>query len=289
MINSPLVSVIVPCFNHEQYVLDCLLSILRQTYTNIELIVLDDGSSDKSLDKIKTLSDEYSFHFESHPNMGLPATLNKGIAMSRGKYIAAIASDDLMMLDRIEKQVSLLEARPDVAVCGGNMLSINQKGEVLSKQKIVESIELDFDDLFWKDNGGPPAPTAMIRKNVIVEVGGYKPDILVEDLYMWLKISNKGYKISILNDVLAYYRKHESNSHSNYEWLIENVLKIYSDYRAHPKYHYVVNQFLVSMFVKASGNNKPLAVSLLRKISWRMAPQKITKGIIRHIFSWGRE
>jgi alpha-1,3-rhamnosyltransferase len=102
---------------------------------------------------------------------------------------------------------------------------------------------------------------------------------------MWLKISNKGYKISILNDVLAYYRKHDGNSHGNYKWLIDNVLKIYLDYECHPQYSYVVNQFLISMFVKTASREKKTALNLLIQISWYKSPQKLIKGIMRLILT----
>lgn len=283
---QPLVSVIVPSYNHEPFINECLNSIFKQSYNNIELIVLDDGSSDQSYNVIKSLSKQHNFYFDHHQNMGLPATLNKGLRLAHGKYIAIIASDDIMMLDRIEKQVNYLEQYSDIAVCGGNMLAIDNKSQLLTKQRIKPACTLDFDDLFWRDKGGPPAPTAMIRKSVIDKVGGYDPDIAIEDLYMWLKITNHGYKIAVLNDVFAYYRKHGANSHRNYAWLIDNALKIYSAYRDHPKYKHVVNDFQTSMFVKIAEHDKKLALKLLKRITWFDRPMKTLKGITRLLFKW---
>ena len=277
----PLVSVIVPCYNHQDYVRDAISSILNQTYSNIELIVLDDGSTDNSPAVLAELSEKHGFYYEHQQNMGLNGTLNKGLSLAKGQYICPFASDDVMFLDRIEKQVALLESRPDVAVCAGNMIAISETGEISSSLKIRPAREVDFDDLFWRNIPGPAAPTAMIRSSVLDEVGHYDPEIRIEDLYMWLRITNAGYKIYILNDLLAYYRKHSGNFHSNYRSMLENELKIIDSYATHPKYNEVKQRLLLSTFVKTSDRDKSLARELLGQLGFFYAPMKITKGIMR--------
>ena len=289
--SEPLVSVIVPCYNHANFVKICLQSILKQSYQNFELIILDDGSSDNSKAVVESFleslpASQQRIHFDSHKNIGLCATLNKGLTLSKGEYIAVIASDDIMMLDRLEKQVAYLENNQDVAVCGGNMLSIDDDGVLLSKQKIMPACTLDFDDIFWRDNGGPPAPTAMIRKSALDEAGNYNPDIGIEDLYMWFKITANGHKIGIINDVLSYYRSHDSNMHNNYAWMIDNICKIYSDYQDHPKYAEVVDDFLTSMFIKTAAKDKPLSRSLIKELNWSRQLNKKVKGLLRLAFNW---
>ncbi|WP_211828568.1 glycosyltransferase family 2 protein [Kistimonas asteriae] len=279
----PLVSVLVPCYNHQNYVKDAINSILNQTYSNIELIVLDDGSTDNSPAILAELSEKHGFYYEHQQNMGLNGTLNKGLSLAKGQYICPFASDDVMFLDRIEKQVALLESRPDVAVCAGNMIAISETGEIASSLKIRPAREVDFDDLFWRKIPGPAAPTAMIRSSVIDEVGHYDPDIRIEDLYMWLKITHAGHKIYILNDVLAYYRKHTGNFHSNYKSMLENELRIIGSYASHPKYNEVKKRLLISTFVKTANRDKLFAKELLGQISFFDAPLKISKGVVRLI------
>lgn len=247
---------------------------------------MDDGSSDDSVKIIDALSLANGFYFSAHENIGLPGTLNRALEVVRGKYVIIIASDDYMMLDRVEKQVSFMEQHPEVGACGGSFLAIDDDGNLKSRQKIRTDELLDFDDLFWRKRGGPPAPTAMIRTRVITEVGGYKLDVHVEDLYMWLRITNLGYKVAVVSDILGYYRKHERGSHVNHEWLVDNVLKVYDDYSDHPKYKYVVAQFLASIFVKAATKEKAQAVAIARKVSWRLAPRKMLKGILRLATKW---
>ena len=130
-LNQPLVSAIVPCYNHEKFVVQAIDSILKQTYKNIELLVIDDGSKDSSPKLLQQLSEQHQFYFEQQKNSGIHATLNKMISMSRGKYIAILASDDVWCLDRIEKQVAYMEQHLEVGACFGNALSINEQNEIL--------------------------------------------------------------------------------------------------------------------------------------------------------------
>lgn len=279
--SKPLVSIIVPCYNHENYISSCIDSIVKQTYENIELIVIDDGSTDKSVEILTNLSQAYNFYFESQKNIGLIETLNKALSMAKGKYICPFASDDIMFLDRIEKQVSILESRLDIAVCAGNIIEISNTGEILPKQKIRPKRELNFNDLFGVDVPGPPAPTTMIRKSVIDEVGKYDPEIKIEDWYMWLKIAKSGHKILVTDDLFTYYRKHQQNTHSNYRLMLENELKIIDQYSSHPNYNHLKNRILISTFVKTSNRDKKFARELLGQIPLKAAPLRILKGIKR--------
>ena len=105
----PLVSVIIPCYNHQNYVEKSLKSVFDQTYKNIEIIVIDDGSKDNSVNILKELQKNNHFILECQENMGVCKTLNKAISMSKGKYIAILASDDYWDLPKIEKQVKVLK------------------------------------------------------------------------------------------------------------------------------------------------------------------------------------
>ena len=93
--NCPLVSIIVPCYNHEKYITECIGSIMNQTFRNFELTVIDDGSKDQSFEVLKSLQKKYEFNLIHQENRGISATLNRGIKeFSRGKYISFCASDD---------------------------------------------------------------------------------------------------------------------------------------------------------------------------------------------------
>lgn len=283
----PLVSVICACYNHEAYIEACLRSVLEQTYPRIELIVIDDGSRDKSPYTIAALQKEYGFYFKAQKNQGLAATLNSAIALSKGRYIAQIGSDDLFAPDKIEKQVRFMEARPDIAVCGGNMIVIDSDGRPVAKQKRFPYRELDFEDLFAQRKAGIPASSSMIRRTVLEKEGAYEPDIRLEDMYLWFKLLSRGHRMAALEDVLIYYRKHATNTYRNYRFMYENMMATYAPYRNHPLYADVVNRYrLSSVLALAKHGDKPLARAILRQIPRRYFGRKWLRGYYHAYKPW---
>lgn len=215
--NQPLVSIVIPCYNHENFVQDCIQSVIDQTYQNIELIIIDDGSNDGSVAKIEEMIDLCKkrfihFEFRYRPNKGLSATLNEAIEWCQGEYYSVIASDDLILSFKIDIQVDfLLKNSNCVAVFGGvNLIDNNNKniGEWLFKQK-----KYSFSDIFLHKHN-LPAPTALMKTGVVKAVGGYKTEIMIEDWYMWLKLSKIG-DIYYLPKILASYRFHDNNMSKN--------------------------------------------------------------------------
>ena len=276
----PLVSVIISCYNHQDFIQSCIESVIRQTYPNVELIVFDDGSSDKSPAILEALSKQHGFYFQAQENIGLSRTLNKALAMARGKYISPLGSDDILMLDKVEKQVNYLEQHPDIALLGGNILCIDDAGVIKAQQKLTPCREVDFDTLMLNPKQGPPAPTMMMQTEVLREIGGYNPDNNLEDLYLWLKITHSGHKVVILNDVLAYYRKHSYNTTKNYRFMTESILNIFSDYRSEPCYAQARNKILISMFLKVAKKDRRYSWELFKRIDPRFYNLKVLRGLI---------
>lgn len=280
MMPEPLVTILIPSYNHAAYIETTIGSVLRQTYRSIELIVIDDGSSDGSPQLLARLANERGFRLELQANQGLSRTLNKGIALASGKYICTVGSDDILMLDKTEKQVVFMEANPHIAVCGGNQLIIDSAGVIVNRrQHFRKYTELDFDAMFVRREPVIPASSAMMRKSVLDAEGAYDPEIKLEDLYLWLKLTARGHKIAHLNDVLIYYRKHATNSYKNVGYMVESVAQTYAAYSAHPQYARVINRYLVSAFLRASKQNNELALRILRKISPRYYSWNVVRGL----------
>ena len=276
---TPLVSVVISCYNHEAFIEDCINSVLKQTYKNIELIIFDDGSVDKSAEVIERLSKKHNFYFQRQENIGYTATLNRAIKLCKGKYVAFLGSDDMFFHDKVEKQVQFMEDREDIAVCGGNIVIINEVGVLIEDQKEQVYREVDFKIMFNNRKAGPAAPTALMRLDALRKVEGYNPEVRLEDLYLWLKLTHSGYKIAILSDDLVYYRKHGSNTHKNFKFMADSIIQIYEQYSAEKGYQKVMNKILISMFLRTSKLDKPYAISLLKRISPRFYNLKVLRGV----------
>lgn len=283
MTDTPLVSVLISCYNHADYVETCVSSILRQTYPNIELIAIDDGSRDGSPEILERLSKEHGFYFERQENHDLPYTLNKGASLAKGKYICPMNSDDIMFLDKTEKQVRFLEANPDVACCGGNGLVIDADGQVKpDRHNLAPYHEVTFEELFTRTGPGFVGPTGMISLEAFNAVGGYDTQIPVNDLYMWLKLAHSGYRVVGLNDVLVYYRQHGANMQKNVAKMLGGIRQIYALYGDHPKAEAVFSTYLNSAFLNAAkAGDRAFALQLLREIRPRYYSWKIPRGLVR--------
>jgi alpha-1,3-rhamnosyltransferase len=216
--NSPLVSITVPSYNHEKYIEECILSIVNQTYKNIELIVIDDGSTDSSPDILRRLQKQYGFILEFQSNMGLSKTMNKAInKYAHGKYLAGSASDDYLALDRIEKQVNYMESHPEYALTFGKVYMVDEDSRIIEDLVIIDPVKDPVESVKFEaliENDCIPSSTVMLKKEVFDECGGYNENVVVEDLDLWLKVAYK-HKIAYIDDYFTYYRWHGDNMTTN--------------------------------------------------------------------------
>ncbi|WP_172400926.1 glycosyltransferase family 2 protein [Vibrio sp. qd031] len=207
---NPKVSVILPAFNAAATLHAAVESILRQTYTNIELICIDDGSKDSTLEVLNTFKDDSRVNIISRENRGLIASLNEGIDASTGKYIARMDADDISLEDRIEKQVNFLEAHSSVVALGGAIHEFDETGYIKVKTNPTHNEELQFHSLhkipIWH-------PTAMFRAD-IVKTFGVRYDAQyphAEDAKFWFELSKLG-ELANLEDVLLNYRRSDEQA-----------------------------------------------------------------------------
>lgn len=287
--SQPLVSVIIASYNHEKYIEASIASVAAQTYSNVELLVVDDGSSDGSVELLRGLQAKYGFDLRVQQNQGLSRTLNEAIARARGDLIVPFGSDDIMLPQRLEKQVAHLHGKPEVGICAGNIEIIDSNGRVMpgkeQRKRDLPFRRLDFDDLFLDRKPGPMAPTLMFRREALEKAGGFDPDIRLEDVYIELAVTRAGYVIDILGEVLAQYRKHPTNTYKNVRFMVDNVFKTYSQFSDHPDYEQVIMRFRNSMFLKCSNRDKVLAREALSGLPLKYWNEKTFRGIARLFFS----
>lgn len=278
---QPLVSVIIASYNHGPYIEASIASVLAQTYDNIELLVVDDGSSDDSVERIQRLQRLHGFDFRVQKNQGLSRTLNETVARARGELITPFGSDDVMLPQRLALQVAYLQGKPEVGICAGNIEEIDAAGNSRGAPRALQLRRLDFDDVFLNRKAGAPAPTLMFRREALAKVGGFDPQIRLEDLYIQLKITRAGYFVDILGEVLAQYRVHGSNTYKNYRFMVDNVLRTYAQFSDHPAYQQVCNSFRSSMLLKCARQDKSLARELLAELPLRSWDRKTLRGLWR--------
>jgi alpha-1,3-rhamnosyltransferase len=282
---QPLVSVIIASYNHAPYIEASILSVLAQSYPYVELLVVDDGSSDDSVARIEALQREHGFDFRVQANQGLSRTLNETIARAKGSLIAPFGSDDIMLPERIARQVEYMAGKPEVGICAGNIQQIDQCGDALAEPKRLQWRRLDFEDVFLNRKPGAPAPTLLFRREALERVGGFDPEVRLEDLMIELKITRAGYVIDVLADVLALYRVHDSNTYKNYRFMVDNVLRTYARFSDHPAYAQVCANYRNSMLLKCARVDRGLARELLAELPLRYWSRKTLRGLWRMLFS----
>lgn len=287
--DKPLVTVIIASYNHAPYIEASINSVLNQTYPHIELLVVDDGSQDNSVALLKRLQAIHGFELRVQQNQGLSRTLNAAIARARGSLIVPFGSDDIMLPHRIATQVEYLNGKPEVGICSANIETIDHHGQVMGareqRNRNLPFRRLDFDDLFLDRKPGPMAATLMLRREALEAVGGFDPDIRLEDIYITLSILRAGYYIDVLGEVLAQYRDHPTNTFKNGRFMVDNVLKTYALFQDHPAYEQVCMRFRNSMFLKMANRDKPLARETLRDIPLRHWNKKTVRGLWRLVAS----
>lgn len=217
----PLVTVVAVCYNHERFVEETLDSIASQTYKNIELIIIDDCSTDCSVDVIKSWIEKNDANciFVSHrQNIGLSRTLNEALNLCTGTFFKPIACDDKLAPDYLSEVAPLLNESDiryagvftDVREIDENSLVISES--YLERHKIIR-MPKEENQLVWFMEHQFPAPGMVFRTASLKKCGGYDSDRIVEDLSLCLKLLDSGNFFILVGKRLAYYRRHIQNDH----------------------------------------------------------------------------
>lgn len=208
----PRLSVVIPSFNHKQYVQQCVDSVLRQAYREFEVIVVDDGSTDGSLDILRAYGDAITLICQA--NRGTQAARNAAIAASSGELIAILDSDDFWLPHKLAAQVALFEARPELGLVYAFADTVNPAGERTSiGWHLGAAVTHPAGALAQLLLGcHVPALTAVFRRTCIDDVGLFDESLLGSgDWDLWIRIAAR-YPIACVEQVLACYRIHPTNT-----------------------------------------------------------------------------
>lgn len=206
----PMISVIIPVYNAENTILSCMKSVHNQTYENVEVIIIDDGSSDRSKEIIETYIAEHTLQwlFISRENRGVAKTRNEGIQKSNGEFIAFLDSDDVWLEEKLSKQMALIQETKAVFVSTNIRYVASNIGyqiyhlkDLLLSNKVCTS-------------------TVLVSKVVLDDIGYFNEHMQYsEDYNLWLRIVNK-YPIYIMNEILTKYNDN-SQGLSSHLWKME--------------------------------------------------------------------
>lgn len=209
--HSPRVSVIMPVYNSEQFLEPAVMSILSQTFTNFELIVVDDGSTDSSLKILRGFADgDDRVRIFSRPNTGYVIALNEMIDAAAGEYLARMDADDIALPSRLQTQVDYLDAHPDIVCVGTHWEIIDEADRLLHVQKPPVDDETMQQAAM---RGATPFchPSIMVRSEAMRRVGSYQVDMEpAEDLDLALRLGEIG-KLANIDVPLMRYRVHSGS------------------------------------------------------------------------------
>lgn len=232
----PNVSVNIPCFNSGRFIEETLKSVLSQTYTDFEIIVMDDGSTDDTGRIINSFGDSRIKYFYKN-NEGLSETRNKGIVASAGEYIAFLDHDDLWLPQKLEKQIAKFEGKGLGLVFSDSYILLDGIREKMTYfDRCNPKRGFVFEDLLLENSNFIPLSTVVIRRDAFKEVGYFKKEFKIGEEYeLFLRAADK-YMFDYVDEPLAIYRIHENNFSVRKELFVKEALDILEFWKnAHPE------------------------------------------------------
>ena len=208
----PSITVILPVYNAERYIASAVNSVLAQTFTDFELIVVNDGSTDGSLAILQSIAaGDPRVKLISRPNTGYVAALNEALALATGEFIARMDADDLCLPERFAKQIDYLRAYPEVVLLGTHVAQMDDQGRVIGPMKDVAFGHEAIDAALLRRGWPIVHPAVMMRTAAVRALGGYLPELCPnEDHDLFLKLAEVG-RLENLPEVLVHYRKHAAS------------------------------------------------------------------------------
>ena len=204
------VSVIIPAFNQARFLAQAVESVLRQTHREIEVVVIDDGSTDTTPEVAQSFGDRIKYVRQD--NAGLPAARNRGLQESTGEYVSFLDSDDFFQPDKIERQARLLDADAALGFVYCDVVMVDEAGQALADgYSVTASGRRLSGDIFpsLMLGGYFPPHTVLIRRRVLESVGNFDPELGGHaDYDLWLRVAGAGHRAGYVDEKLASYRNH---------------------------------------------------------------------------------
>jgi hypothetical protein len=227
---SYLISVIVPCYNQAHFLDETLNSILNQSYTNWECIIVNDGSPDNTENIAKKwIKKDQRFKYISKENGGLSSARNHGLKVAKGDFIQFIDSDDLLSFDKFKKSINAFKNQ-DAAIVITNFIRFKKKLHQFKKAFCrLENQEFTYDSILlqWDREFSIPIHCGIFKKEIIGNIRFNEKLRAKEDWFFWIQFFKSSPKVVFINENLAQYRMHQKGMTKNNSLMEENLKKVY--------------------------------------------------------------
>jgi glycosyltransferase involved in cell wall biosynthesis len=221
---SPAVSVIIPIYNSGDYLRQTLASVFAQTFTDFEVIVIDDGNPQVTAPIVGPLIESGRIRYSTQDHQGQAAARNAGAAQAKGSLIAFLDHDDLWPSDKLSWQAEVLQQNPNAAAVVGACQYIDGQSRRISDWPMNEN-SLDFDSLFDRNPVLSPGQT-LLRADALRQAGGFDTDIYgTDDLDLWFKLTRRS-RVLMVNRLALYYRLHTANASRDFLLMLRNARRV---------------------------------------------------------------
>ena len=221
----PRLSVCLPTYNGEAYVAEALRSVLQQSYTAFEVVAVDDGSSDRTLEILQACTDPRIRIYQNPHQRGIPGNWNAAVELARGEYVCVFHQDDVMLADNLTRKMALFETDPSLSLVHSRAERIVEAGAPSRLGDWMEKAETDFveeGEVYFRKlllhGDCICAPTVMVRREQFAAVGGFNEALgYACDYEMWMKLCVEG-RVGFMHDALVGYRWHADNASHHYQY-----------------------------------------------------------------------
>lgn len=269
-----LASIIIPAYNAKKYIEETVQSVLNQSYTNWELLIIDDGSTDNTIEIIEALAKTDSrINYITKKNSGVSDSRNKGLSIAKGEFISFLDADDIWNKENLKEKINfIVENNIDVAYSDCEKIDANSNS---LKNILTGSESPELSDILLLKGNYITAPSGIVlKKSVLDKIGGFDTNLSNNaDQELWIRILSNNFKIKLIKKTLWKYRVHDNNMSSNIALLEKDSIYIfnksksnnlYSTFAIKQKAFSKLNLMLAGSWWK-NGNNKARGIYFIFK------------------------
>lgn len=275
MQEKPLVSVIIPCYNASRWISTTIDSVDKQTYSNIEVVAIDDGSTDNTIEILRSFEDFPIHIIENSQNIGIPATKNKGIDFANGEIIAFLDQDDYWMSRKIEKQVNALMEDDTIAVVYSDMYEIDEDGCPTHYKTSRNPVGDHSFDQFYMGNIPCYNVTKIVKSDVFEKLGMLDTQFYgADDQDLDLRIAkDPNYRFRYVSEPLVLKRTHRKNASDDSLQLLDDLIKLSKKHKANLHDSSLENERLSDLYARRAfrqmkaGNSARAKNDIIKSIS----------------------